>query len=836
LASTYADKPQIQTATVPRSAAHGSPIDALVADASQRQALVAVRELGRSGLAVGALDSDRDAPGLASRWCSSATAVPDFVESQDAYVDALLGICAQHGPSSLILGHDGSIEALRRRRAEVERVVGLALAPEQALTVAVDKTLTLSFAENLGMRVPRGAFVTDMADAEAAIDDVGLPAVVKPTRSWAQGAGVGQRLVAVVARTRSEALTAIRAVLSAGNEVVLQEWLPGDREAISFFHARGRTWARFAQRADRTFPPLGGNSVVRESIPLPEDLAPAAERLICELGLDGYSEVEFRRDAEGRGALMEVNPRLSASVEIAARAGVPFPRLLHDWVSGAPLKEASGYRTGLRMRWLGGDLSWLKSVLKQSSGPDVPSRARALAMFARDFAKPMRYDYLDRSDPRPALSAAGGITRRARGGLASSSRPARGSASGLDTEVVVIGAGPYGLSVSAHLSGRGVRHESFGETMSLWGRHMPEGMFLKSEGFASNLGHPRGEYTLESFCAETDTLYQYAHVASPIPLRTFESYGRWFQQRAVPELREDRVEQVRKIARGFELQISTGETLRAGSVVVATGMTGYAKLPQALEGLPPHALLHCYEHRDPAESRGLEAAVIGAGQSALESAALLAEQGARVHVIARKHELAWNSKPGGSARPLSGRWKYPESGLGEGRSQWVYANYPAAFHLAPEGQRIKRAYTALGPAGAWWLRERIEGRVELKLGRSVKRASVENGGVRLELEGPSGSEELFVAQVIAGTGYRPDLNKLPFLDPALLGRIRTHTAIGTPLLDGSYQSTAPGLYFVGYPAGLSFGPVMRFVFGADFAARTVARRLARGGDRVGRGK
>jgi cation diffusion facilitator CzcD-associated flavoprotein CzcO/predicted ATP-grasp superfamily ATP-dependent carboligase len=836
LASTYADKPQIQTAAVRRSAAHGAPIDALVADASQRQALVAVRELGRSGLTVGALDSDRDAPGLASRWCSSATAVPDFVESQDAYVDALLGICAEHGPSSLILGHDGSIEALRRRRSEVERVVGLALAPEQALTVAVDKTLTLSFAENLGMRVPRGAFVTDVADAEAAIDDVGLPAVVKPTRSWAQGAGVGQRLVAVVARTRAEALAAISAVLSAGNEVVLQEWLPGDREAISFFHARGRTWARFAQRADRTFPPLGGNSVVRESIPLPADLAPAAERLICELGLDGYSEVEFRRDREGRGALMEINPRLSASVEIAARAGVPFPRLLHDWVSGAPLQEASGYRTGLRMRWLGGDLSWLKSVLKQSSGPDVPSRARALAMFARDFAQPMGYDYLDRSDPRPALSAAGGITRRARRGLASSNRTGRGSASGLDTEVVVIGAGPYGLSVSAHLTGGGVRHESFGETMSLWGRHMPEGMFLKSEGFASNLSHPGGEYTLERFCAENDTRYEYAHVASPIPLRTFESYGRWFQRRAVPELRESRVEQVRKLARGFELHLSTGETLRAGSVVVATGMTGYARLPQALEGRAPHAVLHCYEHRDPASSRGEEVAVIGAGQSALESAALLAEQGARVHVIARKHELAWNSKPGGSARPLNERWKYPESGLGEGRSQWVYANYPLAFHLAPEGQRIKRAYTALGPAGAWWLRERIEGRVELKLGRSVKRASVENGGVRLELEGPSGSEELFVAQVIAGTGYRPDLNKLPFLDPALLSQIRTHTTIGTPLLDGSYQSTAPGLYFVGYPAGLSFGPVMRFVFGAGFAARAVARRLARGGDRVGRGR
>lgn len=414
---------------------------------------------------------------------------------------------------------------------------------------------------------------------------------------------------------------------------------------------------------------------------------------------------------------------------------------------------------------------------------------------------------------RPAGSGRSGTVSRAGSG-------------GLDTEVVVIGAGPYGLSVSAHLSGRGVRHEVFGETMELWSRHMPAGMYLKSEGFASNLGHPGGERTLERFCAEHETAYEYRHVAAPIPLDTFERYGRWFQEHVVPDLRTNRIGRVGKAPGGFELETDTGETLRAGSVVVATGMTGYAHLPRELEGLPPAALLHSCEHRDPAQSRGAEVAVIGAGQSALESAALLAEQGAAVHVIARTPKLAWNSKPGGSARPLRDRWKYPESGLGEGRSQWFYANYPLAFHFASERRRMKHAYTALGPAGSWWLRERIEGHVELRLGRSVRSARAQDGGVRLELQGPDGAvaEELVVAQVVAGTGYRPDLSRLPFLDPALLADITT--VIGTPLLDHSFQSSVPGLHFVGYPAGLSFGPVMRFVFGADFAARRVARRLA----------
>jgi predicted ATP-grasp superfamily ATP-dependent carboligase len=394
-----------------RSWSRGGPVHTLIADAAQRQALVAIRELGKAGMTVGAIDSDAHAPGLASRWCAVGSVVPDFVQDQDAYLDTLLEFCAEHAPSSLILAHDGSIEAVRRRRADVERVVGVALAPEQALAVAIDKTRTLAFAETVGLRAP---FVTDPGQAGAAIDEVGLPVVVKPTRSWTQEEGIGRRLIATVLTTRDAAVAAIDAILREGVEVVLQEWLSGDREALSFFHARGKTWARFAQRADRTSPPLGGSSVLRESIPLPEDIAPAAERLVAELGLDGYSEVEFRRDAEGRAALMEINPRLSASVEIAVRAGVPFPRLLHDWACGEPLQEVSGYRAGLRMRWLGGDLSWLRSVLGQQPGPDVPSRGRALRMLAADFARPAGYDYVDLHDPHPAFVAASGVVRRLR--------------------------------------------------------------------------------------------------------------------------------------------------------------------------------------------------------------------------------------------------------------------------------------------------------------------------------------------------------------------------------------------------------------------------------------
>ena len=189
----------------------------------------------------------------------------------------------------------------------------------------------------------------------------------------------------------------------------------------------------------------------------------------------------------------------------------------------------------------------------------------------------------------------------------------------------------------------------------MWGRQMPVGMYLKSEGFASNLSDPSGEYTLERFCAEDESGYEYARIAAPIPLDTFERYGRWFQQRLVPSVRENRVNSVKRTGAVFEVRLDTGDTLRGKSVVMATGMTGYVHLPRPLQDLPSKAVVHTYDQRDPGRSRGTDVAVIGAGQSALESAALMHEQGAKVWVIARASKLAWNSRPGGPDRPLRAR-------------------------------------------------------------------------------------------------------------------------------------------------------------------------------------
>jgi predicted ATP-grasp superfamily ATP-dependent carboligase len=811
-------------------------VSALVLDAAERQALVAVRALGRAGVRVGAADGDPHAPAFRSRWCSRRVVLPGFVEDPELFVNRLAQACAELRPAAVIPAHDGSVEALRGRRERVERFAGLALAPENALAVAVDKARTLAIARELGLNGPRGEVVHRPEDLPAALAEVGLPAVVKPARTWVQAGGRGRRLRATVCRSREETTAAAESMLGCGTHVLLQEWLPGERQALSFMCAHGRIWARFAQRALRTLPPLGGNSIVREGIPMPLDIAAPSERLVLELGLDGYCEVEFRRDAAGRAMLMEINPRLSASVEAAVHAGVPFPELLYRWAHGLPLAQTGGYRIGRRVRWVGGDVLWLEDVLRAPGQPDAPGPAAALAAFVTAFFVPMRYDYLDPRDPAPMLEATAGAARNAArraarfAGKRARRRPTAARGDGADTQVAVIGAGPYGLALSAHLSGRGVAHEIFGEPMGLWRSHMPVGMYLKSEGFASNISEPRGELTLARYCAERDL--EYGDVAVPIPLETFAGYGNCFQERLVPHLRQTEVTAVRPGRGRFEIELATGESLAAREVAVATGAYGLARLPSQLAGLDGDRVIHTFDYRLPERSRGVEVAVLGAGQSALEAAALIHERGGRPTIIARRDRIAWNSKPGlPGTRSLGERLRYPDSGLGQGLEQRMCARHPLVFHAAPGGFRSTAAHSILGPAGAWWLRPRIENKVRCLVGCSLAHAETRAGKVALLLDGPDGREEVEVDEVVAGTGYRPDIERLAFLDPRL--RAKVATVSGAPALTRSFESSLPGLYFVGYAAAIAFGPLMRFVFGTEFAARRLARRVSAGAPRSG---
>ena len=390
-------------------------------------------------------------------------------------------------------------------------------------------------------------------------------------------------------------------------------------------------------------------------------------------------------------------------------------------------------------------------------------------------------------------------------------------------EVAIVGAGPYGLSLAAHLSAAGVGFRQFGLPMRLWREAMPKGMFLKSQGFASNLSDPAGTHTLEAFCATAGL--PYASYGVPVPLDTFVSYGRWFQSQFAGDLEEVLVTGIAGRAGAFAVTLATGEQVPARRVVVAAGVEHFAYVPRPLSVLPAGLCTHSSAHTDLGAFAGQEVIVVGAGQSALESAALLHEHGAGVRLVAREKSLAWNGEPLPLERPLRQRLIEPEAGLGSGWATWFYSNHPAAFRHLPQPSRVHRARTALGPAGACWLRSRVDGQFPVHAGQAVRSAEPLAGGVRLEITDAGGTRRTLAANhVIAATGYRTDLARLSFLGDEVRAGLRT--VAGTPAVGRDYQSSVPGLYFIGPAVAPTFGPVMRFVFGARHAATVVTRHLA----------
>ena len=214
---------------------------------------------------------------------------------------------------------------------------------------------------------------------------------------------------------------------------------------------------------------------------------------------------------------------------------------------------------------------------------------------------------------------------------------------------------------------------------------------------------------------------------------------------------------------------------------------------------------------------------MGAGQSALESAALLHENGADVRIVMRKPRIAWNGTPLDPDRPLFKRLREPEAGLGSGWGTWFYSNHPGLFRHLPESTRVQRARTALGPAGASWLRGRVEGEFPILTGLTLRCARPHPAGIQIGLGGSGGERELTADHLIAATGYRANLGRLAFLGDSLRATVRT--VADTPMVDKDYQSSVPGLYFAGPGVAPTMGPVMRFVFGSDHAARTLAAKL-----------
>jgi len=407
-------------------AQHHGQYDVLVMDAKLRQSLVSVRSFGQRGMRAAALEIEALAqavPTFSSRWCQQSFVAPSFEHTPEIFVQYLERLLDTNVVRVLLPSSDGTLAVIRQYRERLGQRVKIALAQEAALALAINKDQTLALAEQLGVGVPRSVHVKSVSELPSALREVGLPVVVKPVESWVWGDdNQSDRLICKLATTLEEAQQAVEALTLLGGTVLVQQFLSGERESVSLLYADGEIYARFAQWARRMQPPLGGTSVYRQSIAVPQDIGEQAERLVRAIDLEGYCEVEFRRDAAGKACLMEINPRLSASVEVAVRAGVDFPYLLFQWASGERIDRIANYSTGGWMRYLQGDFLTTMQCVIQRGRPGVASPARAMLDFATAFFIPSGYDYFDWKDLHPGFTATRDFCRTVRRRLYHSSR------------------------------------------------------------------------------------------------------------------------------------------------------------------------------------------------------------------------------------------------------------------------------------------------------------------------------------------------------------------------------------------------------------------------------
>jgi cation diffusion facilitator CzcD-associated flavoprotein CzcO len=380
-------------------------------------------------------------------------------------------------------------------------------------------------------------------------------------------------------------------------------------------------------------------------------------------------------------------------------------------------------------------------------------------------------------------------------------------------DLVVIGAGPYALAaVEALRNTTSLDVRVFGRPMSFWSEHMPRGMLLRSPNCATHLGNPTGPNNLDAFARATK-----ADVQAPLPLSTFLAYGRWVQQRVAPDLDDRYVKAVERETGYFVLTLEDGARVTASRVVVATGIARFAHVPVLFRDLAADRASHTSEHQDLGIFQGRRVLVVGGGQSALESAALLHEAEADVELLVRNDTLHWLH---GNTRRQPMRWvANAMSGPSEigppGISRLV--EVPRAFVAVPDSLQRRLHKRAIRPAGAKWLRPRIEGVVPVRMSTAIQSVEETSDAVFVSL---GDGTKLEADHALLGTGYRVDVTRHPFLSDAVVSSL--NCVDGYPPLGPGFESSVPGLHFLGAPAALSYGPLMRFVAGTGYASAALA--------------
>lgn len=387
----------------------------LILDGNTRSALAATRSLGRRKVPVVVADQMKRNLASASEYCGDTFTYPSPTADLRGFLSTVKAECLQRGISVIFPMTDISMAAVLKHRDEFQKFQ-LPFVEFLTFEAVSDKWNLLGVAQRLNITVPQTHYISDSRSLERVYPILKFPVVLKPYRSmiWTNG-HCNAASVKYAESARELEATVAQYEYFERNPFLIQEYISGQAHGIFLLYNQGQLVTSFAHRRLRENPPSGGVSVLCESVEKNPEAWRMARTLLDHIGWHGVAMVEFKVTADGTPYLMEVNGRFWGSLQLAIDAGVDFPWLLYQLATGKTVDTVDGYATGVRSRWLLGDLAWLWKVLARNElppGPRYPKRTRSIFQFLNFFDSHTRCEESRWHDMKPFLFELARFVRR----------------------------------------------------------------------------------------------------------------------------------------------------------------------------------------------------------------------------------------------------------------------------------------------------------------------------------------------------------------------------------------------------------------------------------------
>jgi thioredoxin reductase len=361
-------------------------------------------------------------------------------------------------------------------------------------------------------------------------------------------------------------------------------------------------------------------------------------------------------------------------------------------------------------------------------------------------------------------------------------------------DIIIIGAGPYGISIAAHAAARHLSYKLLGYPMDFWKNQMPQNMFIRTPPDLVSFSDPKGEFTIQRYSLESNTKLE-----SPMPRTVFVQYASWFAEKAGVEFTPEWVESLSYNGNCYSLTTESGQQLTAKNVVIATGIKDFQYIPKMFNELSSKWVSHTLGYTSFKQFREKNIIVVGSGQSAWEAAALLHEAKANVQLVFR------------NKAPVYGGNRVEEVVLKKIGN--IFFKLPRLFK-----KKIWHIASVTVPI-AHFLRSYVEGKVSQVSNVSVVQSFVDDDRIQLKL---SNGSMMNADHVIVASGFKINLERLPFLEKDLKSKIiREEDYAEFPKLNRYFESNCKGLYFAGPLSSHSHGPTFRFILGLEKTAKTI---------------